>query len=94
MPNPALATLVEQIAEQLHTLSEVELRTVQDIVGYLVWKRDHHQSLPLPSSAETRAIERLNDLKDPILWVTALDEGEEIDDDTLNGWLKSRGYKD
>ena len=44
--------------------------------------------------AEARAIDRIPDLDDPTQWVTVIDEGEEVDEDALNSWLKARGYQD
>jgi hypothetical protein len=95
MQNIALAPLVAQITQQLETLSEVELRTIQDFVDYLVWK--HHSDTAQPRSkpsAEARAMERLKDLDDPTQWVTVIEEGEEVDEEALNDWLNARGYQD
>ncbi len=91
MQNSALATLVEQITHQLHTLSEAELRTVQDVVGYLVWKRDHSQPSCASLSAETLALERLPDLHNPVQWVTVIDAGETVNESDLEDWLNARG---
>ncbi|PSR16329.1 hypothetical protein C8255_18370 [filamentous cyanobacterium CCP3] len=94
MQNTALAPLVEHITQQLGTLSEAELRTIQDFVDYLIWK--HHSEAvqpPAKPSAEARAIDRIPDLDDPTQWVTVIDEGEEVDEDALNDWLKARGYQ-
>ncbi|MEA5450098.1 hypothetical protein VB780_16070 [Leptolyngbya sp. CCNP1308] len=95
MQNTALAPLVEHITQQLGTLSEAELHTIQDFVDYLIWKHHGDAGQPLAKrSAEARAIDRIGDLDDPSQWVTVIEEGEEVDEDALNRWLKARGYQD
>jgi hypothetical protein len=95
MQNTALAPLVEQIAQQLGTLSEADLHTVQDFVAYLVWKHQGDTARPLSQpSAEARALERIKDLDDPTQWITVIEEGEEVDEAALTDWLRSRGYQD
>ena len=95
MQNTALAPLVEHITQQLGTLSEAELRTIQDFVDYLIWKHHGDAVPPLANrSAEARAVERIPDLDDPTQWVTVIEEGEEVDEEALNTWLKARGYQD
>jgi hypothetical protein len=39
-------------------------------------------------------MERIKDLDDPTQWTTVIEEGEEVDEEALNIWLKERGYKD
>lgn len=95
MQNTALAPLVEQITQQLETLSEADLHTIQDFVEYLVWK--HHSKPAYPPqqrSAEARALDRIKDLDNPTQWITVIEEGEEVDEVALSDWLKSRGYQD
>ena len=95
MQNTALAPLVEHITQQLGTLSEAELRTIQDFVDYLIWKHHGDAVQPLANrSAEARAVDRISDLDDPTQWVTVIEEGEEVDEEALNTWLKARGYQD
>jgi hypothetical protein len=95
MDNTTLIPLVEQITQQLETLSEAELHTIRDFVDYLVWKHHGNAAQPLAQrSAEARAMERIKDLDDPSQWVTVIEEGEEVDEDSLNQWLKARGYQD
>jgi hypothetical protein len=95
MDNTTLVPLVEQITQQLETLSEEDLRTIQDFVDYLVWKHRGHTAQPLVKrSAEARALERIKDLDDPTQWITVIEEGEEVDEAALTDWLKSRGYQD
>lgn len=98
MPDTAITPLVEQITEQLQTLSADELRNVQDFVAYLVWKqRSLAQSSESKKSAEARAIERIKDLDnldDPSKWITVIEAGDEIDEAELDSWLKARGYQD
>jgi len=88
--------LLEAITDQLQSLSAEELHTLQEFVGYLLWKRQSGTDAvadPKPS-AEARAIARIKDLDDPTQWVTVIDEGEEVDEEALNQWLKARGYQD
>ncbi|WP_155523668.1 hypothetical protein [Nodosilinea nodulosa] len=95
MDNTTLIPLVEQITQQLKTLSEAELHTIRDFVDYLAWKHRGDEAQPLDKrSAEARAVERIKDLDDPTQWVTVIDEGEEVDEEALNHWLKARGYQD
>ncbi len=94
MPDTAVNPLVENITAQLQTLSVEDLQTIQDFVDYLVWK---HRSVEEPApkkSAEALAIERIPDLDDPTKWITVIDEGDEVDEESLNQWLQSRGYQD
>ena len=44
-------------------------------------------------SAEEKAIERIKDLDDPSQWITTIQEGDEINEQELEEWLKKRGYK-
>ncbi|WP_246140316.1 hypothetical protein [Euhalothece natronophila] len=48
-----------------------------------------------PDSAEGKALQRIDsvDLDDPTQWITVVEEGQEIDDEALDQWLKERGYK-
>jgi hypothetical protein len=95
MAETTLTPLLEAITEQLKTLSEDELRTIQDFVDYLAWKHHRATEPTVPKeSAEARAIERLKDLDDPTKWVTVIEEGQEIDEEALNNWLKARGYQE
>lgn len=95
MDNTTLVPLVEQITQQLKTLSEAELHTIRDFVDYLAWKHHGDTTQPLDKrSAEARAIDRIKDLDDPSQWVTVIKEGEEVDEEALNRWLKARGYQD
>jgi hypothetical protein len=95
MQNSTIAPLVETISQQLQSLSEEELRTVQDFVEYLIWKHQTSTAqTPARKSAEARAMERIKDLDDPTQWTTVIEEGEEVDEEALNIWLKERGYKD
>jgi hypothetical protein len=95
MENTALAPLVEQITQRLTTLSEAELRTIQDFVDYLAWKHHGDRAQPLAQrSAEARALERLPDLDNPNQWITVVEEGEDVDEEALTHWLKIRGYQD
>lgn len=82
--------LVEQITAQLHHLSAEDLRTVQDFVAYLAWKRS--LAARQPKSAEARAIERMQDVDDPTKWITVIDEGEEVDINKPLQRLSDRGY--
>jgi hypothetical protein len=92
MQNTTMAPLVEQITQQLQTLSEDQLRTIQDFVDYLVWKQ---QRPPTEKrSAEARAIERLQDLDHPSQWITVVEADEDIDEEALDIWLDSRGYNE
>ena len=43
--------------------------------------------------AEEKAIERIKDLDDPSQWITTIQEGDEINEQELEEWLKKRGYK-
>jgi hypothetical protein len=93
MAETTLTPLLEAITEQLKTLSEDELRTIQDFVDYLIWK--HHrqtESVGPKKSTEARAIERLKDLDDPTKWVTVIEEGQEIDIETAYQRLRERGF--
>lgn len=66
MDNTTLVPLVEQITQQLKTLSEAELHTIRDFVDYLVWKHHGDEEQPLDKrSAEARALDRIKDLDDP-----------------------------
>ncbi len=95
MQDTAANPLVDQITEQLYTLSVDELRVIQDFVAYLAWKRRSPDQPPAAKkSAEARAIERIPDLDDPTKWITVIEAGEEVDEDVLNNWLKARGYQD
>ena len=94
MQNTALAPLVEHITQQLGTLSEAELRTIQDFVDYLIWKHHSDAVPPLDKcSAEARAIDRIPDLDDPTQWVTVIEEGEEVDVERLHQRLRDRGFQ-
>ncbi|NMF86609.1 hypothetical protein [Nodosilinea sp. P-1105] len=97
MPDTAIHPLVEQITEQLKTLSANELRTIQDFVAYIAWKHGQAESPPVPkASAEARAIERLKDLEDlddPTKWITVIEAGEEIDVESACERLKERGFQ-
>jgi len=48
-----------------------------------------------PDSAEGKALQRIDSLDpdDPTQWITVVEEGQEIDDEALDQWLKERGYK-
>jgi hypothetical protein len=95
MPDTVANPLVEQITEQLKTLSADDLRTIHDFVAYLAWKHRPEEAAAAPKkSAEARAIERIADLDDPTKWITVIEAGEEVDEDVLNSWLKARGYQD
>ncbi|MGF1520515.1 MAG: hypothetical protein ACFCVB_22350 [Nodosilinea sp.] len=95
MPDTVANPLVEQITEQLKTLSAADLQTIQDFVAYLAWKHQPEDAAAAPKkSAEARAIERIADLDDPTQWVTVIEAGAEVDEDVLNNWLKARGYQD
>jgi hypothetical protein len=94
MPDTAANPLVEQITEQLKTLSADELRTIHDFVAYLAWKHRSDETAPAPKkSAEARAIERIPDLDDPTQWVTVIEAGEEVDVDGACQRLRERGFE-
>jgi hypothetical protein len=40
-------------------------------------------------SAEEKAIERIKDLDDPSQWITTIQEGDEINEQELEEWLKN-----
>ena len=44
-------------------------------------------------SAEEKPIERIKDLDDPNQWITTIQEGDEINEQELEEWLKKRGHK-
>jgi len=48
-----------------------------------------------PDSAEGKALQRIDSLDpdDATQWITVIEEGQEIDDEALDQWLKERGYK-
>jgi len=48
-----------------------------------------------PDSAEGKALQRIDSLDpdDATQWITVVEEGQEIDDEALDQWLKERGYK-
>ncbi|AFZ43503.1 hypothetical protein PCC7418_1304 [Halothece sp. PCC 7418] len=48
-----------------------------------------------PDSAEGKALQRIDSLDpdDPTQWITVVEEGQEIDDEALDQWLKERGYE-
>ncbi|PNW59135.1 UNVERIFIED_CONTAM: hypothetical protein BEN50_00585 [Euhalothece sp. KZN 001] len=48
-----------------------------------------------PDSAEGKALQRIDSLDpdDPTQWITVVEEGQEIDDEALDQWLKDRGYE-
>ncbi|MGB3201652.1 MAG: hypothetical protein WBA99_12160 [Nodosilinea sp.] len=94
MDNTTLVPLVEQITQQLKTLSEAELNTIRDFVDYLVWKHHGDEAQPLDKrSAEARAMERIKDLDDPTQWVTVIEAGEEVDVERLHQRLRDRGFQ-
>ncbi len=94
MDNTTLAPLVEQITQQLKTLSAEELHTIQDFVDYLVWKHHGGAASPLAKgSAEALALERIKDLDDPAQWVTVIEADEEVDVERLHRRLRDRGFQ-
>ena len=86
MSNTALSPFINRITQQLSTLSEAELQTLQDFVDYLVWK---HRA-----AAEARAVDRLADEDDATQWITGIEAGQTIDTESLNHWLGHRGYQE
>jgi len=48
-----------------------------------------------PESAEGKALQRLDSLDpdDSTQWITVVEEGQEIDEEMLDQWLKERGYE-
>jgi len=48
-----------------------------------------------PNSAEGKALQRIDSLNadDSTQWITVVEEGQEIDDEALDQWLKERGYE-
>jgi hypothetical protein len=46
-----------------------------------------------PSSAEEKSIERIKDLDDPSQWITTIQEGDEINEQELEEWLRKSGHK-
>ncbi len=94
MQDTAANPLVDQITEQLYTLSVDELRVIQDFVAYLAWKRRSPEQPPAAKkSAEARAIERIPDLDDPSKWITVIESGEEVDVDGACQRLRERGFE-
>ena len=49
---------------------------------------------PPPKTAEAKALQRIQALEagEKIDWITTIQEGDLIDDETLDKWLKKRGY--
>lgn len=94
MPDTVANPLVEQITEQLKTLSAADLHTIQDFVAYLAWKHQPEDAAAAPKkSAEARAIARIADLDDPTQWVTVIEAGEEVDVDGACQRLRERGFE-
>jgi hypothetical protein len=73
-----MAELMDGIVEQLHTLPEADLHTIRDFIAFLSWKREPQSKFDPALSAEARAIERLKDVDNPEMWVTTVQEGDEI----------------
>jgi len=81
-------------------MSQSILQTVKQQIDLLTW----NERLDLiayikkgisdrPSLAVKKAIERIKDLDDPSQWITTIQEGDEINEQELEEWLKKRGYK-
>ena len=69
--------------DQLKTIIR---ETVQDSLAALV-KELKSNSNSGRQSSEARSIDRLAEIEDPSRWITAIEEGEEIDETALNNWL-------
>ena len=56
-------------------------------------REEKNPELGINRTAEEKAIERIKDLDDTSQWITAIQEGDEINEQELEEWLKKRGYK-
>jgi hypothetical protein len=81
-------------------MSQSILQTVKQQIDLLTW----NERLDLIAyikkgisdrtfSAEEKAIERIKDLDAPNQWITTIQEGDEINEQELEEWLKKRGHK-
>ena len=79
-------SILQDVKQQIDLLTWNERL---DLIAYIAQKgtSDHH------FSAEEKAIERIKDLDDPNQWITTIQEGDEINEQELEEWLKKRGYK-
>ena len=84
----------------MQKMSQSILQNVKQQIDLLTWNErldliaDIKKGISdRPSLAVKKAIERIKDLDDPSQWITTIQEGDEINEQELEEWLKKRGYK-
>jgi hypothetical protein len=86
-------SILQDVKQQIDLLTWNERL---DLIAYIAQKSTSEREAALRDrtfSAEEKAIERIKDLDDPSQWITTIQEGDEINEQELEEWLKKRGYK-
>ncbi|PZV27955.1 MAG: hypothetical protein DCF12_01610 [Snowella sp.] len=79
-------SILQNVKQQIDLLTWNERL---DLIAYIAQKGTSDR----PSLAVEKAIERIKDLDDPSQWITTIQEGDEINEQELEEWLRKRGYK-